>query len=55
MKKFGAVATIVLPLTLVAGMFGMNVKVPFRDVDNTNAFWTITGKNEKKDTFTQKT
>ena len=27
-KRFSAVATIVLPLTLVAGLFGMNVEVP---------------------------
>ena len=28
MKKFSAMATIVLPLTLIAGIWGMNVEVP---------------------------
>eukprot|EP01100_Stratorugosa_tubuloviscum_P009353 TRINITY_DN3917_c0_g1_i1.p1 TRINITY_DN3917_c0_g1~~TRINITY_DN3917_c0_g1_i1.p1 ORF type:complete len:101 (-),score=44.01 TRINITY_DN3917_c0_g1_i1:75-377(-) len=28
MKKLSAVATIMMPLTLVAGLFGMNVPVP---------------------------
>lgn len=28
MKCFGAVATIILPLTIITGLFGMNVEVP---------------------------
>jgi magnesium transporter len=31
MKRFSACATIVLPLTLIAGIWGMNVVVPGQD------------------------
>lgn len=37
------VATIFLPLNLLAGMMGMNVKVPGRDVDNLDWFLSIIG------------
>eukprot|EP00013_Stygamoeba_regulata_P013541 CAMPEP_0177676042 /NCGR_PEP_ID=MMETSP0447-20121125/27553_1 /TAXON_ID=0 /ORGANISM="Stygamoeba regulata, Strain BSH-02190019" /LENGTH=492 /DNA_ID=CAMNT_0019184529 /DNA_START=37 /DNA_END=1513 /DNA_ORIENTATION=- len=33
MKKFNAVATLMLPLTLLAGLFGMNVSVPGETVE----------------------
>jgi len=38
MKTFGAVATIFIPLGLVAGIWGMNVKVPGEEIDNYNWF-----------------
>jgi len=40
-KKFGAVATILLPMIFVVGLMAMNIKVPFRDVDSLYAFWGI--------------
>ncbi|PRP79549.1 hypothetical protein PROFUN_12782 [Planoprotostelium fungivorum] len=42
-KKFGAVATIFIPLTLIAGLFGMNVKVPGRDDNTYTGFFIIIG------------
>ncbi|KAJ1565936.1 CorA metal ion transporter [Nowakowskiella sp. JEL0078] len=36
-------ASILVPLNLVTGLFGMNVKVPWRDEDNLNAFNGIIG------------
>eukprot|EP01091_Cochliopodium_minus_P012445 TRINITY_DN3767_c0_g1_i2.p1 TRINITY_DN3767_c0_g1~~TRINITY_DN3767_c0_g1_i2.p1 ORF type:complete len:440 (-),score=96.22 TRINITY_DN3767_c0_g1_i2:2-1321(-) len=45
MKRFTAVSTIMLPLTLIAGIFGMNIKVPFVGSetrhDNLHAFWIM--------------
>ena len=35
------VASVLVPLNLVCGLFGMNVKVPFREVDNLIPFFTI--------------
>jgi len=46
MKKFSAVATVMLPLTLVAGLWGMNVKVPGQVTDETTSytwFFSIVG------------
>lgn len=43
MKKFSAVATIFLPLTLVAGLWGMNVPVPFMTSTTLHAFGGIVG------------
>jgi magnesium transporter len=40
MKNLSAVATIVLPLSLIAGMFGMNVQVPWQH-DSTNDLATL--------------
>jgi hypothetical protein len=34
-----------VPLSLIAGMMGMNVKVPFQMVDNYNAFIGKRAKN----------
>eukprot|EP01102_Stenamoeba_stenopodia_P019355 TRINITY_DN7291_c0_g1_i1.p1 TRINITY_DN7291_c0_g1~~TRINITY_DN7291_c0_g1_i1.p1 ORF type:complete len:532 (-),score=105.07 TRINITY_DN7291_c0_g1_i1:25-1620(-) len=39
MKKFSVISMILLPLTLIAGLFGMNVKVPGQDEDN--YYWFI--------------
>ncbi|KAI1384505.1 cora-like Mg2+ transporter [Hypoxylon trugodes] len=43
LSKITFLASIIVPLNVVTGLFGMNVKVPFMDVDNTNAFFTILG------------
>lgn len=45
MQILGQVATICLPLNLVASIFGMNCKVPFEtdDYDTLVPFWTILG------------
>eukprot|EP00762_Andalucia_godoyi_P004841 ANDGO_07286.mRNA.1 Putative metal ion transporter C17A12.14 len=41
MKKLGIVATGMLPLTIVTSAFGMNVQVPWRDVDSLDPFFGI--------------
>lgn len=50
MKKFSALATIILPLSLISGIMGMNVEVPnqvWERADNgpslntMTPFWTI--------------
>ena len=41
MKKLNAISTIMLPLLAIQGIFSMNVKVPGRDVDNLNWFWSL--------------
>ncbi|KAI1431227.1 hypothetical protein GGR50DRAFT_100444 [Xylaria sp. CBS 124048] len=43
LSKITFIATVIVPLNIVTGLFGMNVVVPFRDVDNLNAFFTIVG------------
>lgn len=43
MKKFSAMATIILPLTFVPSLWGMNVPVPGEKSKGTWAFWTIVG------------
>jgi magnesium transporter len=43
MKKFSAMATIILPLTFVPSLWGMNVPVPGEKSSGTWAFWTIVG------------
>lgn len=43
MKKFSAMATIILPLTFIPSLWGMNVPVPGKDTKGTWAFWTIVG------------
>jgi magnesium transporter len=43
MKKFSAMATIILPLTFVPSLWGMNVPVPGEAVKSLWPFWTITG------------
>lgn len=50
MKKFSAFATILLPLTLISGIMGMNVEVPSQvwdrpedgqTINSMSPFWTI--------------
>jgi magnesium transporter len=41
LSKITLLASILVPLNLVCGMFGMNVNVPFRDVDNLLPFFMI--------------
>ncbi|KAI2642768.1 hypothetical protein GGS21DRAFT_191850 [Xylaria nigripes] len=43
LSKITFIATVIVPLNIVTGLFGMNVAVPFKDVDNLNAFFTIVG------------
>lgn len=45
MKRFSAVATVVLPLTFMAGLFGMNVPIPEQFSDPTHhwMFFTLIG------------
>ena len=38
--KLTVLGTIVLPMNIVTGMWGMNVLVPGQDVDNLNWFWS---------------
>ncbi|KAL8974922.1 MAG: hypothetical protein Q9197_000835 [Variospora fuerteventurae] len=40
--KLTVLGTIVLPMNIITGMWGMNVKVPGEDVDNLYWFWSIT-------------
>jgi len=42
LNKLTVFGTIVLPMNIVCGMWGMNVKVPGQDVDNLWWFWGIT-------------
>lgn len=41
LSKITMVASVLVPLNLVCGLFGMNVKVPFREADNLIPFFTI--------------
>ena len=43
MKNFSAMATIILPLTFVTSIWGMNVKVPFSDRDDYAGFGFLMG------------
>lgn len=38
--KLTVLGTIVLPMNIVTGMWGMNVLVPGQDVDNLTWFWS---------------
>lgn len=38
--KLTVLGTIVLPMNIICGMWGMNVKVPGQDVDNLVWFWS---------------
>ncbi|KAI4279759.1 MAG: hypothetical protein LQ337_000039 [Flavoplaca oasis] len=40
--KLTVLGTIVLPMNIITGMWGMNVLVPGQEVDNLNWFWSIT-------------
>lgn len=37
--KLTVLGTIVLPMNIICGMWGMNVKVPGQDIDSLNWFW----------------
>ncbi|KAJ5151055.1 metal ion transporter [Penicillium canariense] len=41
--KLTVLGTIVLPMNIICGMWGMNVKVPGQDIDDLWWFWSITG------------
>ncbi|KAJ5218357.1 uncharacterized protein N7498_000456 [Penicillium cinerascens] len=41
--KLTVLGTIVLPMNIICGMWGMNVKVPGQDIDSLSWFWSITG------------
>lgn len=43
LSKITLLASILVPLNLICGMFGMNVKVPWREVDNLIPFFGIFG------------
>jgi magnesium transporter len=43
LSKITLLASILVPLNLVCGMFGMNVDVPFKNVDNLGPFFGILG------------
>lgn len=45
LSKITFIASIIVPLNVVTGLFGMNVKVPFyvNDLDNLHAFFGIVG------------
>ncbi|KAJ6180239.1 hypothetical protein N7519_010700 [Penicillium mononematosum] len=40
--KLTVLGTIVLPMNIICGMWGMNVKVPGQDIDSLTWFWCIT-------------
>lgn len=44
MNLFAAIATMFLPLTLISGIFGMNVTVPWqREYNDLWPFWVLVG------------
>jgi magnesium transporter len=43
LSKITFLASILVPLNLVSGLFGMNVKVPFRDEESVVPFFVILG------------
>lgn len=43
MRIFSAVATLFMPLTLASGIWGMNVQVPWSDVEGLGPFFGIIG------------
>lgn len=38
--KLTVLGTIVLPMNIICGMWGMNVKVPGQDIDSLSWFWS---------------
>jgi len=40
--KLTVLGTIVLPMNIICGMWGMNVKVPGQEIDNLYWFWSST-------------
>jgi magnesium transporter len=43
LNKVTIIVSILVPMNLVCGLFGMNVQVPFRDVTNLTPFFSIVG------------
>lgn len=43
LSRITLLASVLVPLNLVCGLFGMNVPVPFQDSNNLNAWYTIVG------------
>ncbi|KAI1287745.1 hypothetical protein F5Y03DRAFT_113815 [Xylaria venustula] len=43
LSKITFIATVIVPLNIVTGLFGMNVRVPFMDGSNLHAFFGILG------------
>lgn len=41
LSRVTVIATVIVPLNVVCGLFGMNVQVPWKDVENLNAFFGI--------------
>ena len=41
MKTLSIVATVILPMTLVAALFGMNVQVPGQETKGELWFWVL--------------
>lgn len=41
LSKITLLASIIVPLNVITGLFGMNVAIPFRDVNNLIPFFTI--------------
>jgi magnesium transporter len=39
MKFFGAIATVILPLTVITGLWGMNVRVPGQSDESDSTAW----------------
>jgi magnesium transporter len=43
LSKITFIATVIVPLNIVTGLFGMNVAVPYRDTNSLIPFFTILG------------
>lgn len=43
MRVFASIATMFLPLQVISGIFGMNVKVPMQYVDSIGPFYYVVG------------
>lgn len=43
LSKITVLASVLVPLNLICGMFGMNVNVPWKDVENLGPFFGILG------------
>lgn len=43
LSKITLLASIIVPLNVVTGLFGMNINVPWQDVDSIAPFWGIVG------------
>ena len=43
LSKITVLASIIVPLNVITGLFGMNVHVPWQDVENLHAFFGVVG------------